>query len=136
MAQAIQAVERGVFDVMLLTKTKIQSETYLHNRLGYNLTCSAARPSSARGTQGRVGMVTSERPVVWRIESTLHHRPNVVRCKIVTGLTQTPPVSVYLPPSTLEHLPDLQEDLHHFGYPIFIGELNVDLEKARSLWIP
>ena len=38
MVQAIQAAECRFFDVMLLTKTKIQSEVYLHNRFGYNVT--------------------------------------------------------------------------------------------------
>ena len=31
LAQAIQAVEHGGFDVMILTETKIQTEAYLHN---------------------------------------------------------------------------------------------------------
>ena len=35
----------------------------------------------------------------------------MVSFKIATGLTQTPLVSVYLPLSTLEHLPDLEESL-------------------------
>ena len=39
MTQAIRAVERRGFDMMLLTETKIQSEVYSHNRLGYDATC-------------------------------------------------------------------------------------------------
>ena len=53
------------FYVMLLTKTKIQLEAYSHNRLGYDVTCLAARLSSARGAQGGVRLVTRERPVGW-----------------------------------------------------------------------
>ena len=51
LAQAIRAVERGGFDVMLLTETKIQSEEYLHNHLGYGMTCFAAWPYSNRDTR-------------------------------------------------------------------------------------
>ena len=56
-------MEHGGFDVMLLTKTEIQLEAYSHNRLGYDMTCSTARPSSTGGTQGSVGLVTRERSV-------------------------------------------------------------------------
>ena len=125
LAQAIRAVERGGFDVMLTTKTKIQSEAYSHNILDYNVTSLVARLSSAGVAQGSVGVVTRERPVGWGIESTRHHGPNVVICDIVTGLTRTPLVSAYLPPLTLEHLPDLEESLQRFRYPIVIGYLNV-----------
>ena len=38
LAQDIWTVERGFFDVMVLTKTKIQSEAYSHNHLGYDVT--------------------------------------------------------------------------------------------------
>ena len=42
-AQAIRAVERGGFDVMLLTETNIHTEAYSHNCLGYDVTCLAVR---------------------------------------------------------------------------------------------
>ena len=58
MVQAIRSVERGGFYLMLPTKTNIHSETYLHNHLGYNVTCLTAQPSSAGGSQGGVGLVT------------------------------------------------------------------------------
>ena len=67
MVQAIQAAECRFFDVMLLTKTKIQLEAYLHNLLGYDMTFSAAQPSRARVSQGGVVLVTRERPVGWGI---------------------------------------------------------------------
>ena len=49
-----------------------------------------ARPSSAKETQGGVGMVTRERPIGRGIESMRYHRQNVVCCEIVNGLTRTP----------------------------------------------
>ena len=61
LAQAIWVLVRGGFDVMLLTKTKIQSEACLHNRLVYDVTYSAVWPSSAGGAQGGVGLVIMER---------------------------------------------------------------------------
>ena len=95
---------------------------------------SGAAPR-ARGGQGGVGLVMRERTFGWGIESTRYHRPNVVSCEIVTGLTQTPLVGTYLPPLALEHLPDLEEALQRFRDPILLGDLNVDLDKARILRI-
>ena len=135
LAQEIQAVEHGGFDMMMLIKTKIHSEAYSHNRLGFNVTCLTARPSSSGGDHGGVGLVTRERPVGWVIESMCYHGPNVVSCKIVTGLTLTPLVGAYVPPSTLEHLTGLQKALQRCRDPIFLGDLNMDLDKARSLHI-
>ena len=107
MVQAIRAVECGGFDVMLLTDTKILLEAYLNNCLGYNVTCLVARLSSTRGEQVCVGLETMEMPVGWGVESTCYHSSNGVSCVIVTRLTFTPLVGAYLPPLTLEHLPDL-----------------------------
>ena len=67
LVQSIQAVERGGFDVMLLTETNIYMEKYSHNHLGYDRTCSGALPSRARGDQGGVGLETRERPDGWGI---------------------------------------------------------------------
>ena len=53
--------------MMLLTETKIQLNAYCHNRLGYDNTCLAARPSSAEGAQGGVGLLTKERTDRWEI---------------------------------------------------------------------
>ena len=135
LAQAIQAAENGFLDVILLTETNIQLQAYSHNCLGCNLNCSAACPYSAGGYQGGFGLVTRERLVGWGIESKRYHGPNVVSCEIVTGLTWIPLVGAYLPPLTLEHLPGLEEALHCFMVPIALGDLNVDLDKARSLRI-
>ena len=53
----------------------------------------------------------------------------MVSCEIVTGLTQTPLVGSYLPPSTLEHLPNLEEALQSFRDPIVLGGFNVKINK-------
>ena len=90
-------VERGGFDVILLTETKIQTEAYYHNRLEYNVTCMKERLSSAGVSQGGVGLVTREWTNGWGIESTRFHGPNMVSSEIVTGPTQTPLVGSYLP---------------------------------------
>ena len=57
LVQAIWAVERGGFDVMLLTETKIFMMAYCWIRIGYNVTCSASRLSSAGRFHGGVGLV-------------------------------------------------------------------------------
>ena len=67
LAQAIQELECGGFDNMLLMDTKIQTEVYCHNRLGCNFTCLAARPPSAGEAKGGVGMVTREWPDGWGV---------------------------------------------------------------------
>ena len=54
---------------------------------------------------------------------------------VAHGLNRTPLIRVYLTPSTMEHLPDLEEALQRFGGTIYLGGLNVELDKARSLWI-
>ena len=58
----------------------------------------------------------------------------MVSFKIVTGHTQTPLVSMYLPPSMLEHLPDFEEALQQFKGldPIVLGDFNLDLDNERS----
>ena len=57
----------------------------------------------------------------------------MVSCELITGLIWAPLVGVYLPPSMLEHLPDLEEDLKQSQEPIILADRNVDLEKARIL---
>ena len=95
---------------------------------------SVPHPSSSGGAQVGIRLVTRERPVVWGTESTRYHGTNLVNCKIVTGLTWTPLVGAYLTLSTLEHLYDLEEALQPFREPIVLGDLNVDLDKARKFW--
>ena len=89
LVQAIQAVERGGFGVMILTETKIQSVAYSYNCLGYDVNCLTTCASSSGGSQGSFRLVMRERNVGWGIESIHYNEPNVVSCKIVTGLTRT-----------------------------------------------
>ena len=43
------------------------------------------------------------------------HGKNVVGCKVISGGNRTPLVGAYPPPpSTLEHLPDMEEALDRF----------------------
>ena len=132
--QDIWVVECGGSGVMLLTETKIHSEAYSHNIWGYDVTCSKLRPSRTGSDQGSLCLVTREHPGGWRIESMRFHGPNVVRCKIVTKHTRTPLLRVYLTPSALEHLPEIEEAIHQFEGrdPIFLVDLNVDLDNAPS----
>ena len=66
--------------------------------------------TSAGGAQGGLGLVIQDQPQSWYIELMLLHRHNVMFCKIVTDGKQTMLINTYLP-STLEHLPYLEESL-------------------------
>ena len=59
----------------------------------------------------------------------------MVSREIVPKITWTLLVGVYLPPSTLEHLSELEEVVQRFRDPIFFGGLNKDLDEARILRI-
>ena len=61
-----------------------------------------------------------------------YHGPNMVSCELVTGLICTPLVVVYLPPSTIDHLQDLEEALKRFKGPIVLEDLNVNLEDGKE----
>ena len=78
LAQSIWAVESRGFDVMLLTETKISTTEYFRNWLGYKVNCLKARPTSTRGYQGGVILMTRDRPVGWGIKCTRYHGPNMV----------------------------------------------------------
>ena len=62
----------------------------------------------------------------WSIESTRFHGTNVVSYNIVTGKKGNPVIGAYLPPSTLDNLPDLEENLARIWdqYPIVLGYLD------------
>ena len=72
-----------------------------------------------------------KRPVGWVNDSTRYHRLNVVSCELVARLTWTSLIGVYLTLLMLEHLPNLEESLKRFRYPIVLREMNVDLNKSR-----
>ena len=117
--------------MMILIKTKIYMTAYCQNSLGYEVTRLTSRPTSTGRDQGGVGLTTRERPNRWGIYSTRYHETNVVICELVTGLIRTPLVDAYLPLSTLNHMPDLEEALKRFKDPIVLGDLNMDLNKSR-----
>ena len=78
LAQSVQADDLGGFDLMVLTKTKISTMAYCWNQLGCNIVCSTARPASAAGLQGGVGLVLRDLPTVWSLELMHFHGPNMV----------------------------------------------------------
>ena len=85
-----------------------------------------------RRARGRLGMVVRDQSHGWSIESKWFHRPNVVSC-VVINRKCTPIISTYLPPSTLEHLLDLGEDLTRFRYQdhILLGGFNVFIQSQN-----
>ena len=58
----------------------------------------------------------------------------MVSCKIITRCIRIPLVVTYLTPLTLNHLPDLEEELQRFKGlgSIIIGDFNVDLDAVQS----
>ena len=57
--QAIQVVQLGNYDLMLLTDTNILNKTYYHNHLGYNVVCSQAVVTATGGEKWGVGLAYS-----------------------------------------------------------------------------
>ena len=55
--------------------------------------------------------------------------------KVVTDRKGTLVISAYLPPSTLEHLPELEEALIRFRYqdPIVLGDLSANIGQVQNL---
>ena len=134
--QAIHAIDQGSYDLMLLTDTKILDSVYCHKPQGHDFVCSGATFFMARGSQGGFLLVSRELLEGWIFESTLSHKPNVVICDFVAGYQRTPLIGVYLPPSTLDHLPDLNEALNRFPGrdPVILGYLNTDISLLRNPW--
>ena len=78
--------------------------------------------------------MSQEIPEGYIVKSTRFHGPNVVSCEIVSGNQLTPLIGSYLPPSTLDHLPHLEEALNPFPDrdPIILGGLNADIIRLRN----
>ena len=55
-------------------------------------------------------------------------------CEVISGNQLTPIIGEYLPPSTLDHLPDLEEALNRFlgRYPVVLGDLNADFGRLSK----
>ena len=59
-AQEVQVVDLGGFNLMVLTKTNISMTAYFRNQIGYNMVCSTAHSSRAGGEQGVVVLVLQD----------------------------------------------------------------------------
>ena len=68
------------------------------------------------------------------MDSTCFHDPNVVICKVISRGQRTPLIGVYLPPSTLDHLPDLEESQVCCSYqdPIMMGDLKAYISQSQK----
>ena len=79
-------------------------------------------------------MVSREKPEGWIIESMRLNRPNVVSFKLVAGDQRTQLIGAYLPPSTLDLLPDLEEALNLLPgrEPIILGYINVGIRRLSN----
>ena len=75
------------------------------------LLAASMASTSNGGTQGGVGMVVQKRPKGWSVESTRFHITKVVSCEVISGGQNIPIIGVYLSPSTLKHIPYLEEAL-------------------------
>ena len=55
-------------------------------------------------------------------------------CKLVAGNQRTILIGTYLTPSTLDHLPDLEDVLNHLlgREPVILGDLNGDIGLLRK----
>ena len=71
------------------------------------------------------------------IESTNFHGLNVVTCDVITSGKWNILIGAYLPSSTLEHLPDLEEALARFRDqgPIVLGDLKADISQYQNPYI-
>ena len=84
--------------------------------------------------RGGVRIVSRAKPEEWIVDSTRLHGPNVVICKLVDGEQRMPLIGAYLSPSTLDHIPGLEESLNRFlgRDPIFLGDLNANIGRLRN----
>ena len=131
---AISMVSKVGHDLGIITETKIGDDIHTKSRLGYSLSCSKAELGPNGGPQGGIGLLEKENQDGWHTESLLFHGPNVLSCVLASGTKRVPLIGGYLPPSTLMHLPHLEEALDRFagGDPICLGDLNVDLHDLTK----
>ena len=133
--QAVRAIKLGGFGLMVLAETKISTVVYCQNWLGCNTFCFPSWSDSSSGSQGDVGPVFWDHLKIWGLEFRCFHGTNMVSYKVVTGMSRTPTVGSYLPPSTLSHLHVLEEALSLFWGqdPIILVDINVQLDEAQNL---
>ena len=114
---------------MLLTETNIPDIIYCHNHLGYYVVWSWSTVAKAGISQGGVRLFLQERLQGKIYNSMRFHWPNGVNCKNVSGNQRTPLIGLFLPPSTMVHIPDLEDVLNSFlgrEYVILVG-LNAEI---------
>ena len=132
----IEAVQNIGFNLMILMETNITYQEYFHNSLGYNIVCFSLILTATDEVQGGVCLDVWIQPQVWIVELMRFHRPNVASCKVVTvtNRKKTPTIGTYLPPSTMDHLPDLEEDLTRFWYHdlIVLWDLRSNIGQAQN----
>ena len=84
--------------------------------MGYELALSPLINTDSGVSQGGVVLIIQDQPNGSSVESVRFHISNVVSCEFVVGGKRTPLIGVYLPPSTMYHLLELEEALPHFRY--------------------
>jgi exonuclease III len=126
---AVFALEKAGVDIAILTETKLVDNTYSKDCHGYDIECT---PAVSRH-QGGIALV-SRRTDSWCLEATRHHGHNVLSTVVVCGDHRIPLIGAYLPPSSLNSLPELIAALDRFAGrdPILLGDLNVNLEDSTS----
>ena len=132
LTQAIQVECIGGFDLIIFTETKINDQDYCLNIMVYYVMCLQDITMAAGNVQGGVGLVVRDQPQGWSIESTHFQGMNVVIYEVFT-VKFILLIGSYLPPSTLEHLPELEEALTLFCYqePIVLGDLNANIQEQN-----
>ena len=132
LAIAARSFQQGRYDVVIAVETKISNEIYPKTMLGYHITCSKASTNN----QGGVALFVRDAPKEFHIESTRFHGPNVLSCILVQGDSRMPIVGAYLPPSTLDHLPDFEQAMERFSnYPnvTVLGDFNANIYDLANL---
>ena len=96
--------------------------------------CLLVSMTEADGAQGRLCVVIWYQPQGWGVESIRFYGPNFVICEVVTNVKYTPIICEYLPPSILEHLPELEESLTRFRYqdPIVLGYISTNIVQSQN----
>ena len=63
-----------------------------------------------------------------------YHMPNMVSCEVVSSSKRTPLIGTYIPPFTLDHLPDLGGGMDRFRDQdtIVIGDIKADIGQSQN----
>ena len=87
-----------------------------------------------KGRTGEVGIVSQKNPEGWISESMRFHGSNVVSSELISGNQRMSLISKYLPQSTLDSLPDLEEALNRFQVreSVVLGDLNTDISCFKN----